>query len=107
VFEIEIKAPADHAALRSELVARDAAYEGSVYQVDTYYDHPCRSFEATDEAVRVRRERNRESGSDPHGLGEVPHGAEITLTYKGPRVDDSSKTRMEHEVVVESEDSLR
>lgn len=106
VFEIEIKAHADHASLRSELVALDAGYEGSVYQVDTYFDHPCRSFEATDEALRMRRERNRESGSDPHGLGEVPHGATIVLTYKGPRVDADSKTRAEHETIVDSEDSL-
>lgn len=107
MFEIEIKAPADHSTLRSTLVSLDAEYEGSVYQVDTYYDHPCRSFKATDEALRVRRERNRDSGSDPHGLGAVPHGANIRLTYKGPRVDDASKTRAEYETIVESEEFIR
>lgn len=106
MFEIEIKASADHARLRSRLVDLDAEYEGSVYHVDTYYDHPCRSFKETDEAFRVRRERTRTTGSDPHGLGETPHGASITLTYKGPRVDAYSKTRQEIETTLESESAI-
>ncbi|HQU42072.1 MAG TPA: class IV adenylate cyclase, partial [Pirellulales bacterium] len=49
-------------------------------QVDTYYSHPARDFAATDEALRIRR------------VGE-----KASITYKGPKIDSSSKTRQEIE----------
>jgi len=50
-------------------------------QVDTYYSHPARDFAASDEALRIRR------------VGE-----KASMTYKGPKIDSSSKTRREIEV---------
>lgn len=52
-----------------------------VVQVDTYYSHPGRDFARTDEALRIRRVEN-----------------DAFITYKGPKVDDSSKTRQEIEL---------
>jgi len=52
---------------------------------DTYYQHPCRDFAETDEALRIRR----------HG-GRPPE-----LTYKGPkRVVGGAKTRREETVTL-------
>ncbi len=57
--------------------------EGEVEQVDLYYQHPCRDFGETDEALRLRRAGDR-----------------TVLTYKGPRVGEE-KSREEVEVEVE------
>ena len=56
----------------------------AITQVDCYYKHPLRDFARTDEAFRLRR------------VGE--HNF---MTYKGPKIDDTSKSRSEEEVRIE------
>ncbi|XVH31219.1 class IV adenylate cyclase [Haloferacaceae archaeon DSL9] len=87
MYEVEVKVRADHDAVRERLADIDAREIETVEQEDTYYGAPHRDFAETDEALRIRRERR---GDD-----------ETTkLTYKGPLVDEQSKTRTEHETVV-------
>ncbi|SEQ34268.1 class IV adenylate cyclase [Natrinema salaciae] len=88
MYEVEVKVPADLAAVRDRLAALEATPRGAVVQIDTYYDAPHREFAETDEALRIRSERS-EAGSD-----------ETRVTYKGPLVDDESKTREEVETAV-------
>ncbi|WP_254529743.1 class IV adenylate cyclase [Natrinema gelatinilyticum] len=88
MYEVEVKVPADLEVVRDRLVALGATSRGAVVQVDTYYDAPHRSFPDTDEALRIREEAPTD-GSD-----------EAKLTYKGPLVDDESKTRTEIETAV-------
>jgi len=97
MYEVELKIRADHDAVRNRLREAGAERIGAVVQVDTYFDHPGREFAATDEAVRVRRERPVDAPSDE------PESAE--LTYKGPLVDDVSKTREEVETGLEDGDA--
>jgi adenylate cyclase class 2 len=82
MFEVEVKVRAVHESVRPALESQGAEELGSVEQVDTYYDAPHRNFKDTGEALRVRHEHR---------------GDEMTsrLTYKGPLVDDQSKTREE------------
>jgi adenylate cyclase class 2 len=88
MYEVELKVRADHGPVRDRLRDRNADRVGRVRQVDTYYDHPARSFPATDEALRIRRE-------------EPADGDSVTrLTYKGPLVESASKTREEIETDV-------
>ena len=47
-------------------------------QVDTYFSHPARDFAATDEALRIRS-----------------IDQENFVTYKGPKLDATTKTRRE------------
>ncbi len=91
MYEVELKVPADLAAVRASLAERDATALGTVEQVDTYLDAPHRDFGETDEALRVRRERSAE-------------GTEARVTYKGPLVEAASKTREEVETGVASAD---
>lgn len=81
-FEVELKFPVRATA---DLQARLTALEGRalppVTQQDTYFSHPGRRFDQTDEALRLRES------------GEVNR-----LTYKGPKVDPESKTRIEVDV---------
>ncbi|ELY69533.1 class IV adenylate cyclase [Natrinema versiforme] len=88
MYEVEVKVPADLAVVRDRLAALEAISEGAVVQVDTYYDAPHREFAETDEALRIRSERPEDGD------------AETRVTYKGPLVDDESKTREEVETSV-------
>jgi adenylate cyclase class 2 len=94
VYEIELKIPADHEDVRERLRELGAEPLGTTRQVDTYYDHPGRSFAETDEALRLRREEAADGTS------------EARLTYKGPLVESTSKTREELETGVDDPDAL-
>lgn len=93
MYEVEIKVRTDHDRVRERLAALDADPMGVVRQTDTYYDAPNRSFAETDEALRLRRESTDEDEA-------------TRLTYKGPLVDEGSKTRVEHETGIEDEDAM-
>lgn len=79
----------DAAAIESRLLALGAASRGSVSQLDRYFNHPCRDFAHTDEAVRLRQVAER-----------------VELTYKGPRVDAVTKTRREHSLPLAAPDTF-
>ena len=87
MYEVELKLPADHEPVRERIAEMGADRRGIVEQEDTYYDHPVREFEETDEAVRVRRE-------------STDDGSRAVVTYKGPLVETESKTRREIETGV-------
>jgi len=89
-----VKVRAEHDAVELRLERLDADRAGEVIQADTYYDAPHREFGETDEALRIRRERRP---------GEE---ADSRITYKGPLVDEVSKTREEVETGVADGDRL-
>jgi len=88
MYEVELKVAADHGPVRDRLTALDADPLGAVEQTDTYYEHPVRDFAETDEAFRIRRET---------AGGET----DARVTYKGPLVEEASKTREEFETGVD------
>lgn len=71
----------DFASTEAALARLGISLSAPVTQVDCYYAHPQRDFAQTDEAFRIRAV-----------------GAENYLTYKGPKLDDTTKSRVEHEV---------
>jgi adenylate cyclase class 2 len=90
-MEVEVKAPVDDLALvREALADRGAELVDEREQTDTYFDHPVRSFADTDEALRVRRTDD-----------------DVELTYKGPKVDETTKTRAEIDLAVGDEAQAR
>ncbi|MDS0298968.1 class IV adenylate cyclase [Halogeometricum sp. S1BR25-6] len=100
MYEVEVKLRADHEAVRARLAEAGAVREASVEQTDTYYDAPHRDFAETDEALRIRREtRVDDDASDGDG------GETTKVTYKGPLVDEASKTRSEHETTLGDRES--
>ncbi|MCA9230777.1 MAG: class IV adenylate cyclase [Planctomycetales bacterium] len=81
-FEVEQKfRVASAAPVCRQFALLGAVVAGSVEQMDTYYAHPGRDFAATDEALRIRR------------VGE-----QNCITYKGPKIDATTKTRREIEI---------
>jgi adenylate cyclase, class 2 len=101
MYEVEVKLRADHAAVRDRLESMPARLEAVVAQDDTYYDAPHRQFDTTDEALRIRQERPVEPTVAERFDGETAEAAGAVLTYKGPLVDDDTKTREEIETGLE------
>ncbi|MFW9907527.1 MAG: class IV adenylate cyclase [Candidatus Thorarchaeota archaeon] len=91
-YEVEVKVPiSDEKTIERIIIEAGGRRLNSEFQSDLYYDHPCRSFSQTDEAIRLRV---RESDNDqPLPTSEY---SPIELTYKGPKVDKTTKTRLEY-----------
>ncbi len=85
MFEVEIKYRVSSLASIREAVSGIASPLGVSEEEDHYFNHPCRDFAATDEAVRIRL----------HGDGET------IITYKGPRLGSVGKTRAEINIKVD------
>ncbi|WP_224268995.1 class IV adenylate cyclase [Haloprofundus salinisoli] len=100
MYEVELKLRADHDDARERLAALDAEELGDVAQADTYYDAPHRDFAETDEALRIRRERRTDAVAD----GDAAETAKVT--YKGPLVENESKTREEFETGVDDGETM-
>ncbi len=83
MLEVEIKAKVKIKQIQGKLNGLGARPLGEEHQRDIYFSHPCRDFKERDEALRVRRIKN-----------------EYFLTYKGPKLDEETKTREEIEIKV-------
>jgi len=82
VYEVEQKYPvADVKAIEDRLSRLGASWHGTAEQVDRYFNHPSRDFAVTDEALRLRST-----------------AAGVAITWKGPRLDATAKTRREIEL---------
>ncbi|NJE09931.1 class IV adenylate cyclase [Thermococcus sp. MAR1] len=89
MIEIEVKGYANERVF--ERVRENFKLIRTEYHEDTYFRHPCRNFAETDEALRIRVRRFN---------GHF----EAFLTYKGPKIDQNSKTRREIEVPISDPD---
>ncbi|HIQ03121.1 MAG TPA: class IV adenylate cyclase [Desulfurococcales archaeon] len=79
MLEVEVKYRVENVDyVKSRLVKLGAKHIETVVEVDYYYQHPCRDFKKSDEALRIR----------------VSNG-KYTLTYKGPRIPGAVKAREE------------
>lgn len=99
MYEVELKVRAAHEPVRTALAERGAEAGEHVVEEDTYYDAPHRAFEETDEALRVRRRT-------PRGDGDEGTATTARLTYKGPLIEERSKTREEFETTVSDPDAV-
>ncbi|MFX1367565.1 MAG: class IV adenylate cyclase [Promethearchaeota archaeon] len=103
-FEVEVKIPLESSeSLHASLLDIGGRKLNTETQIDAYYDHPSRKFQDTDEAVRVRR---RQPHPDFPGLTPSHDDPQYEMTYKGPRVDPLSKTRVELSVGVDDTASM-
>ena len=81
-YEVELKYPVlDPEAIRRALSGLGAKAVSNCSESDIYLQHPSRSFAQTDEALRMRDVMSR-----------------VLLTYKGPKIDATTKTREEIEL---------
>ncbi len=73
-----------------ERVAEVAEFVVEKHESDLYFNHPCRDFRVSDEALRIRK--------DSEG---------IKLTYKGAKVDVETKSREEIKISIDSFEKAR
>ena len=71
--------------VRSRLEELGGEYQAELRQVDSYFAHPARDFAVTDEALRIRQANG-----------------DCYITYKGPKIDATTKTRREIELPLPS-----
>lgn len=77
MLEVEVKYRAVP-QIREKLASLNFSPAGRQFEEDVYFQHPCRDFASTDEALRVRFVDSR-----------------VEITYKGPRFGLGAKTRFE------------
>lgn len=92
MLEVEIKASIGDKT--AEQVEKTAEMEGFVraetlHEVDVYFNGNDRNFMKTDEALRLRSCENLNENT-----------GEAMITYKGPKIDAVSNTRIEHETQI-------
>ncbi len=88
-LEVEAKArAADFRPIEAKLAEIGAVLDTHKLERDEYFAHPSRDFGETDEALRLRVVTAEDGGG----------WSRAELTYKGPRVDDTTKTRPEESV---------
>lgn len=81
-YEVEQKHRVEEpAGLEARLRQLGVTFGPAKLQVDAYYGHPARDFARTDEALRLRT-----------------IGDDCYITYKGPKLDRTTKTRREIEL---------
>ena len=81
-YEVELKFPVpDLPAFSRKLIDLAVPISPAQEEIDLYFAHPARDFAQTDEALRLRRK------------GDANY-----ITYKGPKIDATTKTRREIEL---------
>jgi len=100
MIEVEIKVAIDDALKLRELFQKNGGkYVISLNHEDTYYNMPegLRDFRKTDEALRIRK-----SEAFHIEKKEPPSEARYFITYKGKKMDETTKTRQEIESKIEN-----
>lgn len=88
-FEVEQKHRVDDPGeLVTQLTERGVIVGPPIVQADRYFAHPARDYAQTDEALRIRT------------VGEASF-----VTYKGPKLDTTTKTRRELELPLAETDA--
>ncbi len=87
-MEVEIKSKIDNPdEMERKIKKLGGKFIKEVLESDLYFNHPCRDFAQSDEALRIRNDKS--------------------LTYKGPKVDKCTKSREEISVKIESGGEMR
>lgn len=82
MIEVEVKAKTDP-KIKKKLELLGAQKIRKEKQEDIYFNAPHKNFKITDEALRIRKTPSK-----------------AFLTYKGPKIDEKSKTRQEIETEI-------
>ncbi len=83
-MEVEVKFRVTDLEEIERKISETAEFVVEKFEYDVYFNHPCRNFAETDEALRIRK--------DSDGF---------TLTYKGAKIDYETKTRDEIKVGID------
>lgn len=92
MIEVEVKAKINSFDEIKEKLDQLGAKKIKIeHQEDRYFNSPVKDFAKTDEALRIRETKSEEKH-------------DLFITYKGPKIDNKSKTREEVEMKIEDSD---
>jgi len=105
MIEVEIKVKISNPEqMRKQFKEYNGIYKLSLIHEDTYFNMPIglRNFKKTDEALRLRKsiEFNKYKKDKNQKIA-------YCLTYKGKKIDNTTKTREELEVKIDNLDKMR
>ncbi len=105
MIEVEIKVKiSDPNLIRRKFKDFNGIYKLSLHHEDTYFNMPkgLRDFKQTDEALRLRKsiEFNRHEKT-------IPQKSNYFITYKGKKIDVTTKTREEIEVKINEIEDMK
>jgi len=105
MIEVEIKVWISNPELiRKKFEEHNGIYKSSLLHEDTYFNMPkgLRDFKKTDEALRLRK--SIEFNKFDNSKGQIVNHF---ITYKGKKIDVSTKTREELEIKIEDMEIMR
>jgi adenylate cyclase class 2 len=105
MIEVEIKVKiSDPNLMRKKFKENNGIYKLSLDHEDTYFNMPegSRDFKQTDEALRLRKsvEFLKENTSKPQKINYY-------ITYKGKKIDKTTKTREEIEIKISEIEAMK
>ena len=105
MIEVEIKVRIENPDLmRKKFKENHGSYKFSLIHEDTYYNMPkeLRDFKQTDEALRIRKSLKYDKNKT-----EKEQESNYFLTYKGKKMDTSTKTREEIDLKIEDLEKMK
>jgi len=105
MIEVEIKVKiSDPNLIRKKFEDFNGVYKLSLHHEDTYFNMPkgLRDFKQTDEALRLRK--SIEFNKDDKQLAQKTN---CFITYKGKKIDTTTKTREEIEVKINEIEDMK
>jgi len=105
MIEVEIKAKVlDPEELVKKFKNQEGEYKISFIHEDTYFNMPegLRDFKKTDEALRIRKSIEYDKNID-----SSKQNINYFITYKGKKLDKTTKTRNEVETKLQNGDSVK
>jgi len=105
MIEVEIKVRIlDPNIIKNQFEENKGVYKLSLLHEDSYYNMPkgLRDFKKTDEALRLRKsiEFNKKNQTNKQRINHY-------ITYKGKKLDTSTKTREEIDIEIEDIDRMK
>jgi len=105
MIEVEIKVKiSDPNQVMKRFEENKGVYKISLHHEDTYFNMPkgLRDFKQTDEALRLRK--SIEFNRDNKAIAQIIH---YFITYKGKKIDKTTKTREEIEVKISEIEDMK
>lgn len=105
MIEVEIKVRISNPDLiRKKFEEHDGIYKISLLHKDTYYNMPkgLRDFKTTDEALRLRKSIEFNKTNKDKSRKRL-----FFITYKGRKIDESTKTREEIDLKIENIEKMK
>jgi len=104
MIEVEVKFKIDSAeSIEKKLIELGFKKGQTLQEIDYYYNGVDRDFRASGEALRLRLVESLDGSAV---VADRPGEPLIQMTYKGPKLDNVSMSRVEHQVNIDNFETM-